>query len=113
MMSIQYLYNELADLGLDVINSIPLTLILFSMLGLIVVKRSLINVIIALEILLLASSFQAIIASISHDDVVGTIFAIFILSIAAAESAIGLALFIVYFRLRGLIFIDLIDYLKG
>ena len=77
MMSIQYLYNELVDLGLDVINSIPLTLILFSMLGLIVVKRSLINVIIALEILLLASSFQAIIASISHDDVVGTIFANF------------------------------------
>src|SRR6185503_13108801 len=88
---------------------ISLYLLTCSFLGLIVFKKNLINLIISLEILLLAASLQAIMSATILDDIIGNIFAIFILSIAAAESAVGLALFIVYFRLRGLIFVDLID----
>ena len=47
------------------------------------------------------------------DDVVGQIFALFILTVAAAESAIGLAILVVYYRIRGTVSIEYINLLKG
>jgi len=48
-----------------------------------------------------------------NDDIFGQIFAIFILTVAAAESSIGLAILIVFYRLRGTIAINFINFLKG
>jgi NADH-quinone oxidoreductase subunit K len=47
------------------------------------------------------------------DDIVGQIFALFVLTVAAAESAIGLAILVVYYRIRGTVSIEYINLLKG
>ena len=54
-----------------------------------------------------------IIFSTYLDDVVGQIFALFILTVAAAESSIGLAILVIYYRLKGVISINVINYIKG
>ena len=54
-----------------------------------------------------------IIFSIFIDDIIGQIFALFILTVAAAESSIGLAILVVYYRIKGLISINFINSIKG
>jgi NADH-quinone oxidoreductase subunit K len=51
--------------------------------------------------------------SVYLDDLVGQMFALFVLTVAAAESAIGLALLVVYYRVRGTIAVEFINLLKG
>jgi NADH-quinone oxidoreductase subunit K len=51
--------------------------------------------------------------SVFIDDIVGELFALFVLTVAAAESSIGLALLVVYYRIRGNIDVELISLLKG
>ncbi len=67
----------------------------------------------AIEIVLLASNLNFILASVSIDDLFGFIAAIFVLTIAAAESAIGLAILVVYYRVTSHIVLDLLSILKG
>ena len=67
----------------------------------------------SIELMLLAINFNFIIFSIYLDDVVGQIFALFILTVAAAESSIGLAILVIYYRLKGVISINVINYIKG
>ena len=54
-----------------------------------------------------------VIFSVYIDDLMGQVFALFVLTVAAAESAIGLALLVVYYRVRGTISIEFINLLKG
>jgi ubiquinol-cytochrome c reductase cytochrome b subunit len=63
--------------------------------------------------MLLAVNFNFIIFSVFLDDIVGQIFALFILTVAAAESAIGLAILVVYYRIRGTVSIEYINLLKN
>ena len=65
------------------------------------------------ELALLSVSLNFIICSVCLDDLMGQIFAIFILIIAACESAIGLAIILVYFRVRGSIRLDQAPLLKS
>ena len=67
----------------------------------------------SIEIMLLAINLNFIFFSIYIDDIMGQIFSLYILTVAAAESAIGLAILVVYYRLRGVISIDNISLLKG
>ncbi len=67
----------------------------------------------SIEIMLLAINLNFIFFSIYLDDIIGQIFSLYILTVAAAESAIGLAILVVYYRLRGVISIDNISLLKG
>jgi NADH-quinone oxidoreductase subunit K len=71
------------------------------------------GILFAFEILILSIVINFIIGSIILDDILGQIYSILILSIAASESSIGLALLIQYYRLRGGISIDLIKLLKS
>jgi len=82
-------------------------------LGICAYRTHLINVLINLELMLLAVNFNFIISSIFFGEIQGQVFALLILSVAAAESALGLALVITYYRLRGGIAIDLINLLKS
>ena len=68
---------------------------------------------ISIELLLLSANFSFIFSSIYFDDIIGQIFSLFIVTIAAAESAIGLAIFVAFYRLRNEIAIDYINNLKG
>ena len=67
----------------------------------------------SLELALLSVSLNFIIFSVCLGDLMGQIFAIFILIIAACESAIGLAIILVYFRVRGIIRLDQASLLKS
>jgi len=66
-----------------------------------------------IELMLLSVNMNFIVFSIYLDDVYGQIFSLFILTVAAAESAIGLAILILYYRLRGKISINQKVTLKG
>ncbi len=82
---------------------VSLILFFFGFLGTFVVKRNLIMVLVCIELLLLSVQLNFIISSYNFDDLIGQIFVLFILMVAAAEVAIGLAFLIVYYRLRGTI----------
>lgn len=90
-----------------------LILILIGLWGIVVVRNNLINLLLAVELMLFGISFLFIFFSLFFDDLVGQLMSFFILTIAASESAIGLALLIFYYRLRGLLDIDFINTLKG
>ena len=63
--------------------------------------------------MLLAINFNFIIFSVFLDDILGQLFALLVLTVAAAESAIGLAILVIYYRIRGTIAIEFIDLMKG
>jgi len=67
----------------------------------------------SIELMLLAINLNFVIFSIYLDDITGYIFVLFILTIAAAESAIGLAILTIYYRLKNNIRIDNIKNIKG
>ena len=67
----------------------------------------------SIELMLLAVNFNFIIFSVFLDDIVGQLFALFILTVAAAESAIGLAILVIYYRIRGTVSIEYINLLKN
>lgn len=92
---------------------IALVLFLLGLWGLIAMRGTLISILIAIELLLFACNINFIAASFLLDDMVGQIFALFVLTVAAAESAIGLALVVVYYRVRGNISVDYVNLLKG
>ena len=67
----------------------------------------------SIELMLLAININFVIFSVYLDDMTGQVFALFILTIAAAESAIGLAILVVYYRIKGIISINFINSIKG
>ena len=78
-----------------------LILFLIGILGFVLNRRNIILMIIAIEIMLLAVTLLILISSFSFDDNVGQTFSIYIISIAGAESVIGLSILVAYYRLRG------------
>jgi NADH-quinone oxidoreductase subunit K len=76
-------------------------------------RNNIIVVLMGIELMLLAVNLLLVSFSMLLDDLQGQLFALFILTVAAAESAIGLAILVVYYRLRGIIAIDYISSLKG
>ena len=92
-----------------------LSFILFviGLLGLFLFRRHLIIFLISLEILLLCININFVTFSVYLDDFLGQIYVLLILTVAAAETALGLAILVIYYRLRGGISIDLITLLKG
>jgi NADH:ubiquinone oxidoreductase subunit K len=89
------------------------SLFLIGIVGIFLVKKNIIIILMSIELMLLAININFIIFSIHLDNVTGQIFALFVLTVAAAESAIGLAILVVYYRIKGLISINFINSLKG
>ncbi len=78
-------------------------LFLIGVLGFILNRKNIILMIISIEIMLLAVTLLVLISSLGFNDNVGQIFSIYIISIAGAESVIGLSILVAYYRLRGTI----------
>jgi NADH-quinone oxidoreductase subunit K len=76
-------------------------------------KRNILIILMCIELVLLSVNLNFITLSLYLDDIYGQIFSLFILTIAAAESAIGLAILILYYRIRNDISINQIAILKG
>jgi len=83
-----------------------LSLIFLSFIGLLAHKRHLLIIIICFELLLLSCSLMFLAIANYHNDMTGMLFAFYILTIAAAEAAIGLAIFIAYFKTTGTILLE-------
>ena len=81
--------------------------------GIFVTRKNFIIILMSIEIMLLAINLNFIFFSLYLDDMLGQLFALYILTVAAAESAIGLAILVVYYRLKGIIAVDNISALKG
>lgn len=81
-------------------------LFIIGLLGLTLNRKNFLIMIISIELLLLAINFNFIIFSIYLDDLIGQIYVVFILTIAATESAIGLAILILYYKIMNKIVID-------
>jgi len=87
----------------NVLNMILLNVILFSIgiSGLVLNKNNILITIMSIEILLLSVNLNFIVFSIYLDDIIGQIFVIFILAIAASETSIGLSILMKYFQIQG------------
>jgi NADH-quinone oxidoreductase subunit K len=92
---------------------LPFFLFLIGTYGIISGHKNLLLIIMSFELLLLSINLNFIFYTIYWYDVYGEIFSLFILTVAAAESAIGLAILVVYYRLNGLIITENICSLKG
>lgn len=92
---------------------VSVLLFIIGLLGIFLLKRNLIIILMCIELVLLAVNFNFIIFSVYLDDAVGQIFALLVLTVAAAESSIGLAILVMYYRRKGIISINLMNYIKG
>ncbi len=89
--------------------------ILFSLgiFGIFLNRKNVIVILMSIELMLLAVNINLVAFSASLNDLVGQVFAIFVLTVAAAEAAVGLAILVVYFRNRGSIAVEDINMMKG
>ena len=92
-----------------------LSAILFSigMLGIFLNRRSIIIILMSIELLLLSVNINLVAFSAFHQNITGQIFTMFVLTVAAAEAAIGLAILVVFFRNKGSIKVEDTQQLKG
>ena len=86
--------------------SLSIILFLIGILGFVLNRKNIILMLISIEIMLLSITFLILINSLNFDDIVGQVYAIYIICIAGAESAIGLGILVAYYRLRGSISIQ-------
>ena len=89
--------------------------IIFSLgiFGIFMNRKNVIVILMSVELMLLAVNINLVAFSVELGDLVGQVFAMFVLTVAAAEAAIGLAILVVYFRNRGTIAVEDINTMKG
>lgn len=100
---------------MDQVQFLAVSIILFllGIWGIFLNRKNIIIMLMSIELMLLAVNLNFVLFSVYLDDLVGQMFALLILTVAAAESAIGLALLVVYYRVRGTIAVEFINLIKG
>ena len=93
--------------------NISFLLFLISMLGIFLNQKNIVVMLMSLEMMFLTISFNMISSSVYLDDIIGQVFALLILTVAAAESSIGLAILVIYYRIRSTITVELMSLTKG
>ena len=86
--------------------SANILLFFIGLIGVILNRRNILIILMCVELLLLSLNMNFILFSVYLDDLYGQLFSFFILTVAAAESAIGLAIIIIYYRVRGSILVN-------
>ena len=81
--------------------------------GIFLNRKNVIVILMSVELMLLAVNVNLVAFSVHLHDLVGQIFALFVLTVAVAEAAIGLAILVIYFRNRGSIAVEDINLMKG
>lgn len=102
-------------LTITIVDYLIVSAILFSIgiFGIIVARKNIINILMSIELLLLSVNINFIGFSAHLNDLLGQISVLFILAVAAAEAAIGLAILVIYYRNKGTIEIKDISSLRG
>ena len=93
--------------------TISFLLFLIGMFGLFLNQKNILIMLMSLEIMFLSLSFNVRLSSVYLDDIAGQIFALLVLTVTAAESSIGLAILVVYYRIRSTITVELMSLTKG
>jgi NADH-quinone oxidoreductase subunit K len=92
--------------SLNILLTTSTLIFLFGVLGLILHKRNLLILLMSIELMLVGLNLNFIFFSVFLDDILGQVFALYILTVAAAESAIGLAIFTVYYQDKNTILLE-------
>ena len=100
---------------MDLVKYLTFSFLLFllGIWGIFFNRKNIIIMLMSIDLMLLAVNLNFLVFSVYLDDLIGQLFALFVLTVAAAESAIGLALLVVYYRVRGTIAVEFISLLKG
>ena len=88
-------------------------LFVLGVLGIFINRKNVIIILMAIELILLAVNINLVALSAYLGDMVGQVFSMFVLTVAAGEAAIGLAILVIYFRGRGTIAVDDVNRMKG
>lgn len=88
-------------------------LFVLGVLGIFLNRKNVIVILMAIELILLSVNINLVAFSAFMNDLVGQVFAMLVLTVAAAEAAIGLAILVIYFRGRGTIAVDDVNRMKG
>ena len=99
--------------GLGHYLSLSAILLVLGVFGIFLNRKNVIIIMMSIELILLAVNLNLVAFSAALGDLVGQIFAMFVLTVAAAEAAIGLAIVVVYFRNRGSIEVEDVTLMKG
>ncbi|GAB5376880.1 MAG: NADH-quinone oxidoreductase subunit NuoK [Acuticoccus sp.] len=100
-------------IGLSHYLTVAAILFVIGVFGIFVNRKNVIVILMSIELILLAVNINFLAFSQALNDLVGQVFALFVLTVAAAEAAIGLAILVAFFRNRGTIAVEDIDALKG
>ncbi|MBH0239773.1 NADH-quinone oxidoreductase subunit NuoK [Methylobrevis albus] len=101
------------DIGLSHYLSVAAILFTLGILGIFLNRKNVIIILMSIELILLAVNLNLVAFSSFLNDLTGQVFALFVLTVAAAEAAIGLAILVVFFRNRGSIAVEDINMMKG
>ena len=101
------------EIGLAHYLAVAAVLFTLGIFGIFLNRKNVIIILMSVELMLLAVNINLVAFSTQLGDLVGQIFALFVLTVAAAEAAIGLAIIVVYFRNRGSIAVEDINMMKG
>tara|TARA_Y100001970_G_C14134213_1_gene803406 strand:+ start:619 stop:930 length:312 start_codon:yes stop_codon:yes gene_type:complete len=103
----------MTEIGLG--HYLTLGAVIFSLgiIGIFLNRKNVIVILMSIELILLSVNINLISFSIFSDDIVGQIFTMLILTVAAAEAAIGLAIIVIFYRNKGSIRVEEIDIMKG
>ncbi|HTT85699.1 MAG TPA: NADH-quinone oxidoreductase subunit NuoK [Rhizomicrobium sp.] len=102
-------------MGIGLANYLTVAAIVFTIgvLGIFLNRRNVIIILMSIELILLSVNINFVAFSAYLGNLTGQIFALFVLTVAAAEAAIGLAILVVYFRNRGTIAVEDVNLMKG
>ena len=100
-------------IGLGHYLTVAAILFTLGIFGIFLNRKNVIIIMMSIELMLLAVNINFVAFSVVLNDLVGQVFAMFVLTVAAAEAAIGLAILVVYFRNRGSILVEDIHMMKG
>ena len=101
------------EIGLSQYLTVAACLFTLGLLGIFLNRKNVIVILMSVELMLLAVNINLVAFSSFLGDITGQVFALFILTVAAAEAAIGLAIIVVYYRNRGSIAVEDINIMKG
>lgn len=100
-------------IGLEHYLTVAATLFVIGIFGIFLNRKNVIIILMSIELMLLAVNINMVAFSVFLNDLVGQVFTLFILTVAAAEAAIGLAILVVFFRNRGTIDVEDVNMMKG
>ncbi|MFL3876751.1 NADH-quinone oxidoreductase subunit NuoK [Wolbachia endosymbiont of Trichogramma kaykai] len=100
------------EIGLNHFLIVAAILFTIGVCGIFINRKSIINILLSIEILLMAININLVAFSAFMNDIVGQIFVMFVLTVAAAESGVGLAILVVYYRSRGNIDVEQANLMK-